>query len=114
MAVTFINLFEVPAGSDADFRERWEAVNDYVRRKDGYLNHVLHRALTPDARYRYVNVVEWQSAQHWRDAHDAGFRALVSTAEWARYPSTPTLFDVVHSGSPEDGITVHDTSSSPS
>ncbi len=103
MAVTFVNLFEVPAGSDADFRDRWEAVNDYMRRKDGYLNHALHRALAPDARYRYVNVGQWESPQHWRDAHDEGFRALLAAPEWASYPSTPALFDVVHSGSADDG-----------
>ena len=106
MSVTFVNLFEVPAGAESDFQARWERVNDYMRRKDGYLSHTLHRSLQPDARYRFVNVGSWASPQHWRDAHDEGFRDLVAAPEWADYPSTPALFEIVHSGTVEAGITV--------
>jgi heme-degrading monooxygenase HmoA len=98
MAVTFINAFEVPAGADEDFQTRWEEVNRYMKVKPGYLDHALHRAVTPDARFRFVNVAHWASVEDWRAAHDEGFRAIVGRPEWARYPSSPAVFDTVHTG----------------
>ncbi|HEY0814889.1 MAG TPA: antibiotic biosynthesis monooxygenase family protein [Pseudonocardia sp.] len=101
MVVTFINAFEVPADADDDFQARWQEVNHYMRTKPGYLDHVLHRSVSPDARFRFVNVAHWASAEDWRAAHDEGFRALVGRPEWARYPATPAVFDPVDSGSVE-------------
>lgn len=101
MTVTFINAFEVPADADDDFQNRWEEVNRYMRTKPGYLDHVLHRSLTADARFRFVNIAHWASVEDWRAAHDVGFRTLVGKPEWARYPSTPAVFEIVHSGSVE-------------
>ena len=101
MSATLINCFEVPVGADEEFRARWEGVNDYMRTKDGYLGHRLHRSLGDDARYRYVNVAFWSSAEACRAAHDAGFRTLLADPGWARFPSTPAVFEVVHAGGGE-------------
>ncbi len=96
--VKFINCFEVPAGREEEFVGLWTDVNAYMVGKPGYRSHQLHRSLAPDARYRFVNYVEWESADHWRAAHDAGFRAMVTRPEWAPFPSTPALYDVVDTG----------------
>jgi len=101
MTVTFVNLFEVPVRGDDEFLTLWREVNTYMRAKNGYLEHRLHRALVDDARYRYVNVAVWVSQQHWRDAHDDGFRALVARPAWAQFPSTPGLYEVAHHGQAE-------------
>jgi heme-degrading monooxygenase HmoA len=98
MTVTFVNLFEIPAGRDDAFLALWREVNAYMRAKDGYLEHRLHRALADNARYRYANVAIWASPEKWRDAHDDGFRALIAHPGWAEFPSTPGLYDVVHEG----------------
>jgi heme-degrading monooxygenase HmoA len=96
--IKFINCFEVPAGRDVEFLALWREVNAYMAAKPGYLSHKLHRSLAPEAVYRFVNVVEWQSPEHWEAAHDSGFRALVSLPEWADFTSTPSLYEVVHEG----------------
>lgn len=99
--VRFVNCFEIPAGREEEFFLLWQEVNTYLGAKPGYLGHRLHRSLTADARFRYVNYVnyvEWESAEHWRRAHDEGFRALVSRTEWTPFASTPALYDVVHEG----------------
>jgi heme-degrading monooxygenase HmoA len=93
--VTFINLFEVPEGSDELFLAKWREVNTYMRDKPGYVDHRLHRALRSDTRYRYVNVVHWADAAAWQAAHDDGFRALVQQPEWAEFTSTPGLFEPI-------------------
>ena len=100
MSVVFINLFEVPAGRDEAFLARWQQVNDYMRARPGYQAHRLHRAFGDDARYRYVNVATWESAEAWRSAHDETFRGLVAQPEWREFPSTPALFEVVHASEP--------------
>ena len=95
MSVVFINCFDVPRGRDAEFLALWTEVNDYMRARDGYLGHRLHRASTVTAPYRFVNVAEWASAEHWAAAHDDGFRALVGRPEWAEFGTHPGLYDVV-------------------
>jgi heme-degrading monooxygenase HmoA len=94
--VRFINCFEVPADRQDVFVELWQKVNEYMMTKPGYLGHRLHKSLVDSARFRFVNYVGWESADHWRQAHDEGFRALVSQPAWAPFTSTPALYEVVH------------------
>lgn len=94
--VKFLNCFEVPAGMEDEFLEHWREVNAYMAAKPGYVGHRLHRSVSPDAKYRFVNYVEWSSPQTWADAHDDGFRALVSQSHWTAFTTTPALYDVVH------------------
>lgn len=98
MAVTFVNLFEVPEGRDGAFLELWQEVNTYMRAKPGYSSHRLHRAIQPGVLYRYFNIALWKSEEHWAAAHDDGFRALVSQPAWKEFPPLPTLYEVVHEG----------------
>jgi len=99
MTVRFINLFTVPVGRDERFMELWKRVNVYMAAQPGYVNHRLHRALSDDAAYRYVNYVEWDSPEAWESAHDAGFRERVADPGWAEFTTTPALFEIVHEGS---------------
>jgi heme-degrading monooxygenase HmoA len=99
--VRFINCFEVEPGRDEEFLAQWSEVNTYMASQPGYLGHRLHRALSDDARYRFVNYAEWESVEAWRNAHDERFRELVSQPGWAAFPSTPALYDIVHERSVE-------------
>jgi hypothetical protein len=74
--VVFVNCMRfAPDRHDAAFAA-WERVNRYMVRKPGYRRHRLHRRLDDDAPFGLVNVVEWESPEAWRAAHDGGFRAL--------------------------------------
>ena len=96
--VTLVNCFEIPAGREDEFFALWQEVNNYMRGKPGYLGHKLHRALGPDAKFRFVNVAQWESGEHFRGSHDEGFRALISKPAWAAFRSEPGLYEVVHEG----------------
>lgn len=96
MTVTFINLFEVQPDRDDAFRALWGQVNTYMQAQPGYISHKLHRAVESDARYRFANVVLWESAEKWQAAHDEGFRELVGAPDWKEFPPFPTLYEVVH------------------
>lgn len=54
-----INCFEVPPGQDDDFLTLFGEMNAYMAARPGFLGNRLHRSLAPDARYRYVNYVDW-------------------------------------------------------
>jgi heme-degrading monooxygenase HmoA len=98
--VMFVNSFTVPAGREEEFVARWTEVNRYMAAKPGYLEHALHRSVDPAAPYRFVNLARWESAEAWRAAHDAGFRAMVTAPEWREFTSTPCLYEdaAVHTG----------------
>ena len=95
MSVVLINPFEVPeARNDEEFLRGWERAADYMRRQPGFVSTRLHRALAPDARFRFVNVAEWASPQE--------FQAAVGSEEFREMakggaPGSPALYEVVRS-----------------
>ncbi len=105
-AITLINSFEVPRGREHEFLEFWKEVNAYMQKKPGYLGHKLHRAITPDARFRFVNVARWSSMAHFKAAHDdAGFRELVNKPTGSAFQPHPVLYEVVHQANTQTGST---------
>ena len=95
MSVILINPFEVPEGtSDDEFLRGWERAADYMRQQPGFVSSRLHRALGPDARFRFINVAEWSSPQDFQAAVSSEqFRELAKDAG----PNSPALYEVVRS-----------------
>lgn len=94
--VLLFNCFDVAPGRDDAFTGIWTATSDYFRAQPGYMGLRLHRAVSPDARYRFINVATWASAKEFYAAHqgDEFFRA-VSKPGWEEFPSNPALYEVV-------------------
>jgi heme-degrading monooxygenase HmoA len=94
--VTLINSFLVPEGRDEDFMKLWIDTSTYFRKQPGFLSLRLHRAVTPGAQYRYVNVARWASDTDYRAPHQTDeFRRLVTQEGWREFPSSPVLYEVV-------------------
>ena len=95
MSVILINPFEVPEGIDEDeFLRGWQRAADYMREQPGFVSTRLHRALAPDARFRFVNVAEWESPQDFQAAVSSEqFREIAKEAS----PGSPALYEVVRS-----------------
>lgn len=95
MSVILINPFEVPDGTnDEDFLRGWQRAADYMRQQPGFVSTRLHRALRPDARFRFVNVAEWESPQAFQAAVGGEqFREMTKGAP----PGSPALYEVVRS-----------------
>jgi heme-degrading monooxygenase HmoA len=95
MSVILINPFEVPEGTeDEDFLRGWERAAEYMRQQPGFVSSRLHRALAPDAPFRFINVAEWASPQD--------FQAAVGSEEFREIakggaPGAPALYEVVRS-----------------
>jgi heme oxygenase (mycobilin-producing) len=91
-SVILINAFEVPAGEDESFLRDWERARDYLSSQPGYIATRLHRSLSQDAAFRYVNVARWQSPGAFAAAiHSPGFTAATTTA----HRHHPALYEVV-------------------
>jgi heme-degrading monooxygenase HmoA len=95
MSVILINPFEVPAGTDDDeFLRGWERAADYMRQQSGFVSSRLHRSLAPDARFRFINIAEWESPQSFQAALGSEeFREIASGGP----PGSPALYEVVRS-----------------
>ena len=90
--VILINPFEVPLDREDDFLAGWSRAADYMRRQPGFAGSRLHRALSPEARFGFINVAEWYSP---RD-----FEAAVTSPEFGEMskggpPSYPSLYEVM-------------------
>ncbi len=88
-----INPFEVPEHVDDNrFLEGWGRAADYMRSRPGFVGSELHRAVSPDARFRFVNVAEWESPEDFQAAvKSPEFQAMAAGSP----PNYPALYEVV-------------------
>ena len=90
--VILINPFEVPQGvPDEQFLMGWEQAARLLQEKPGFAGARLHRALSPDARFRFINVAEWESPQRFQAAiTDERFGELAKNSP----PNYPALYEI--------------------
>lgn len=63
---TLTNPFEVPLGQEEQFLEAWREAAEYLRHSPGFLSTRLHQSLDPGATFRFANIAEWETAQHFQ------------------------------------------------
>ena len=95
MSVILINPFEVPAETnDEAFLRGWDRAAEYMRQQPGFVSSRLHRALAPDARFRFINLAEWASPQDFQSAVGSDeFREIAKHGVLG----SPALYEVVRS-----------------
>ena len=94
--VTLMNSFAVSPGRDEAFRELWAKTARYFTAQPGFISLRLHRAVSADAQYRWVNVANWESEAHFRAAPGTEeFRRVVTQPGWEEFPSSPMLYQIV-------------------
>ena len=93
--VILINPFDVPTGKARECLEFWGKAADYMRRQPGFISTRLHRAISPEARFRLINVAEWESAEAFSAAIGSEeFKAL--TEPYMKvFPHYPGLYEVI-------------------
>ena len=83
-----INAFEVPEERDEEFLAHWEEARRFMARQPGYVSTALHRSLDPTARFRFVNVAQWETPGAFQAAlGHPEFVALRRALPFAHYPS---------------------------
>lgn len=94
--VTLMNSITVSPDQDEAFHELWAKTAKYFTAQPGFVSLRLHRAVSAGARYRWVNVANWESEAHFRAAHSTDeFRRAVTQAGWEEFPSSPMLYQVI-------------------
>lgn len=94
--VVLMNRFSVRPERDDAFHALWTATSQYFRAQPGFVSLRLHRAISSDAEYRWVNVATWATEADFRAAHaTAEFRSVVTQPGWEEFPSTPMLYEVL-------------------
>ena len=87
-----INVFEVPEGRDEEFLAGWEQARQFMEQQPGYVSTALHRSLDPTARFRYVNMAVWESAEAFATAlNDPTFAALRDETPFPHFPAVYTI-----------------------
>ena len=78
--------------NDARFLEGWGRAADYMQSRPGFVASRLHRAVSPNAKFRFVNVAEWESPQDFQAAVTSPeFQAMAASSP----PNYPALYEVV-------------------
>ncbi len=91
--VVLINAFEVPPASDDAFLAGWEASRQVLRAQPGYLATRLHRSLSPDTDFRFVNIGRYASPQAFQAA--IGQPEFRQAAAAIQHRAHPALYEIV-------------------
>lgn len=95
MSVVLINPFEVPQNKEEEALEYWETCAEILKRKPGFISTKLHKAITPDPKFRFVNIAEWESPQHFQDAVSSPDFLEVAGPGAKEYPHYPGLYELI-------------------
>ncbi len=98
MSVTLINPFHISSVQESAFVQSWKETAAVFAAKSGYLDTRLHQSLDPNARFRFVNVAHWESADAWSEAMKAFPPREGGTPG---VEANPALYTLVEGGSPE-------------
>jgi len=90
--VVLINPFEVLAGQEEEFLARWREAAEELRHAPGFVLTRLHQSLDPQAKFRFVNVAEWESPQHFQAAMRS--EAFQQIARKMPFAASPALYRI--------------------
>ncbi len=88
-----INCFEVSPDQEEDFLTLWRQSDQLLRSRGGYRSTRLHKALSPQARFRYINVAELDAVDTWQSiVSSPEFGAIA--ARMRQFHPSPGLYAV--------------------
>jgi len=94
--VVLINIFQVAPAQEEAFVAAWKEARDHLTQQDGYVSTKLHESLQADARFRFVNVAQWKSAQQYQAAVSTeAFRQIGQRIGANSKEATPALYRVI-------------------
>lgn len=97
--MTLIDAFEVPPEADEEFVAGWDRARAVLAAQPGFGATALHRALRPDADFRYVTVARAPAPQAWQEAvADPAFPGAKTP-----FKAHPGLYETVREDAAPDG-----------
>ncbi|MES2190083.1 MAG: antibiotic biosynthesis monooxygenase [Pseudomonadota bacterium] len=74
MPATLINVFIVPADKEEEFLSNWKKTANFFQStpNTGFIETHLHRNTgAGNGTFTFINIASWDSAEHWKNSHDA-------------------------------------------
>ena len=93
-AVVLINAFTVPSDKLDETIAMWEQARDFLQEQPGYISTALHQSISPIARYRLINVAQWESIDAFKAA-TGKMRAEANLPRIEGVVAHPDLYTVV-------------------
>ena len=109
MAVTLMNVFQVPVEQEDDFLREWRRTTEVFRRRPGFIETHLHRNMgVGNQTFQFINVARWESADAWRQNHSDYTPSEYSLPGVKGHPAIfQTLINVYNEAVPEDQRDLH-------
>jgi heme-degrading monooxygenase HmoA len=92
--VVAINVYSVPHGKEEEFFRWWHELKETIVDRPGFIKGRLHRSLQPDARFNFINVVEWENSDY-SQAYEHNVQWMQAKLAAFGAETTPALFAVV-------------------
>lgn len=93
--ITVINPIEVPAGKEAKALEIWDSYAEYFKKQPGYIDTKLHKSLDPKAKFHYINVATWKSADDFIKALNSDEIKKIGEGFPKDMPHYPSMYQVI-------------------
>ncbi len=88
-----INCFEVSPDQEEGFLTLWQQADELLRSRGGYRSTRLHKALSPQARFRYINVAELDAVESWQSVVSSPEFGAIA-AQMRQFHPSPGLYAV--------------------
>ena len=88
-----INCFEVSPDQNEGFLTLWKQADELLRSRGGYRSTRLHKALSPQARFRYINVAELDAVETWHSIVSSPEFGTIA-AQMGQFQPSPDLYVV--------------------
>ncbi|BCL84212.1 antibiotic biosynthesis monooxygenase [Ktedonobacteria bacterium brp13] len=89
--VVLINVFEVPIEKGSAFVEWWKQSSEALKKEAGFIDAKLHRSLQPGARFQFINIAHWETAESLELARTKNQEVLQSLTPGR---GTPALYEI--------------------
>lgn len=93
---TAIVSYRVNAEDVDTFLDAWDRANAFLKKQPGHLSTTLHRAVSANPPFRFVNVAKWKSVEDFRKATQSPGHQEASGHLWA-YPVYAAAYETVRS-----------------
>ena len=93
--VILINPFQVPEGKEDECLAFWEKAAEFIRRQPGFISTRLHKAVSSEARFHFINVAEWESAEHFQSVIESEAFKTLTAPYMELFPHYPGLYKVI-------------------
>jgi len=91
---TVIVSYKVNAEDVDNFMNAWDRANSFLKKQSGHVSTSLHKAMSANPYFRFVNVAKWKTVEDFRKATQS--TAYQEASGWLEaYPVYASAYDTV-------------------